>query len=227
MVSKDVLVENMDLIGGYLLVLLILFAANVSLLMGNYKLDNFRIFTISAAYFISSTAIMLISTNFFGGLSFMAGYFSYLFLALSIAIFIIIIYYSRGSENLKNSIVLLILLWAVSMIALSSNAELSLIDMLTYSLFGFIIMFLTYKLSKLLVHAKRDYPVIVREFMCLSAILMLIFALTYNSTMTLDYRMFNPFLILTPTYKVIYVVIGVIAGVIIGFVLDDNRGGNS
>ena len=218
----------MDLIGGYLLVLLLLFAANISLLMGNYKFGNSRLLLISACFFIISAALMFISNSFLNSLSFLIGYLSYFFLVLSIAIFTVIIYYSRDSgKNLKNSIIFILLMGTVSVIALSGNAELSIADMLTYSLFGFIIMFLTYNLSKLLVHAKREYPVIVREFMCLSAILVFIFALTYNSTLTLDYKIFNPYLILTPTYQVIYVTIAVIVGLIIGFVLDDNIGGNS
>lgn len=214
--------------GGYLLILLILFAANISLLFGNYKFSNSKLIGISASFFIVSTALIFISNNFLNSLSFLIIYLSYFFLVLSVAIFIIIIYYSRDSNrNLKNSIIALLLFTIISIIVLSSGAKLSLFEMLAYSLFGFLIIFLVYKLSKLLVHAKRDYPVIVREFMCLFAILVLIFALTYNSTLTLNYKMFNPFLILTPTYQVIYVVIGVIVGVVIGFVYDDNMGGNS
>ena len=218
----------MDLIGGYLLVLLILFAANISLLIGNYKFNNPKLFGISISFLIISAALMFISNTFLNRLSFLISYLSYFFLVLSIAIFIIILYYSRdSSKNLKNSIIILILFTIISIIALSSTAQLSLFDMLTYSLIGFLVLFLVNKLSKLLVHAKREYPVIVREFMCLSAILVLIFALTYNSTLALNYKMFDPFLILTPTYKIIYVIIAVIVGVIIGFVLDDARGGNS
>ena len=63
--------------------------------------------------------------------------------------------------------------------------------------------------------------------MCLFSILTLIFALTYNSTLNLDYSMFSPFLILTPTYQLIYVIIAIIAALIIGVFINDSRGGNS
>jgi hypothetical protein len=99
--------------------------------------------------------------------------------------------------------------------------------MLLYSLFVFIILFVVYQLTKLLHHAKREYPVIVGEYMSLFAVLMFIFALTYYSTMTLDYTMFSSFLILTPTYQLIYVVIGIIAVLIAGVLLNDTKGGNS
>ena len=63
--------------------------------------------------------------------------------------------------------------------------------------------------------------------MCLSSILIFIFALTYNYTLNLDYSMFTPFLILTPTYQVIYVLITVFAILVFGVLLNDAKGGNS
>lgn len=218
----------MDLIGGYLLVLLILFVTNITLLFGNYKINNSKLFGLASSIFIVSAVLMFISNTFLKDLSYLMIYFNYLFLVLSIAIFLIIIYYSRDSgKNLRNSIILMTLLFAVMISALSFAAELSLFDILTYSLFGFAVTFLVYKLSRLLVYAKRDYPVIVREFMCLFTILILIFSLTFNSVLNLDYDLFNPFLILTPTYQLIYIIIVIIIGVIIGFVYDDIKGGNS
>ena len=218
----------MDLIGGYLLVLLILFAANITLLFGNYKINNSKLFGLASSIFIVSAVLMFISNTFLKDLSYLMIYFNYLFLVLSIAIFLIIIYYSRdGSKSLRNSIILMMLLFAVMITVLSFAAQLSLFEILTYSLFGFAVTFLVYKLSRLLVHAKREYPVIVREFMCLFAVLIFIFSITFNSVLNLDYKLFNPFLILTPTYQLIYIIIAIIIGVIIGFVYDDIRGGNS
>ena len=99
--------------------------------------------------------------------------------------------------------------------------------MILYSLCVFIILFVVYQLSKLLHHAKRQYSVIIGEYMCLFSILTLIFALTYNSTLNLDYSMFSPFLILTPTYQLIYVIIAIIAVLVIGVFINDSKGGNS
>ena len=37
---KNIWVEKMDLIGGYLLIILLLFSANITLLVGNYKINT-------------------------------------------------------------------------------------------------------------------------------------------------------------------------------------------
>jgi predicted transporter len=115
---------------------------------------------------------------------------------------------------------------AVSTVLFSSQTSLDMLTMVLYSLFVFIILFVVYQLTKLLHHAKRQYPVIIGEYMSLFSILMFIFALTYNSTMALDYSKFTPFLILTPTYQLIYVVIGIIVVLVAGVLINDTRGGN-
>ena len=63
--------------------------------------------------------------------------------------------------------------------------------------------------------------------MCLFSILVFIFAVTYNSTVNIDYTMFSSFLILTPTYQLIYVIIAVVVTLIAGMLLNDSKGGNS
>jgi hypothetical protein len=60
--------------------------------------------------------------------------------------------------------------------------------------------------------------------MCLASILIFIFSLTYYSTITLDYTAFTPFLILTPTYQLIYVVIGIVVVLVAGVLINDYRG---
>lgn len=216
----------MDLIGGYLLVILILFAANFSLLMGNFKIGNVKLIGISFATFIASFALMNVSKHLGSPLSFLMDNFSYFFIAIAILLFLIFLHYFR-KNNLKFSIVSTAILFIISLVCLSSQSELSLFDGLLYSLFGFLTVFLVYQLTKLLVHAKRDYPVIIGEYMSLFSILLFIFGLTYNSTRSLNYLMFSPFLILTPTYKLIYVVIGIVVVLIIGVVYNDNAGGSS
>ena len=86
-----------------------------------------------------------------------------------------------------------------------------------------IMIILTIQLSKLLIYAKRPYNVIIGEYMSLMAILVFIFGLTNNSIMRLNHEMFSSFLILTPTYQLIYVIIGIIFVLIIGFYLNDKN----
>ena len=216
----------MDLIGGYLLVLLILFTANISLMMGNFKIGNVKLIIISSAVFVISFVLMNFSTYAKVPLSFLMDNFSYFFIIVAILLFLTFLYYFR-KNNLKQAIISIAILSVISIAGLSSQSELQISDCLLYSLFSFLVMFLVYQLTKLLVHAKRDYPVIIGEYMSLFSVLLFIFGLTYDSTRSLNYTMFSPFLILTPTYQLIYVIIGIIVVLVIGVVYNDNRGGNS
>ena len=215
----------MDLIGGYLLIILVLFAANVALMLGNYKLSNVKVIVLSYACTAVTFALMSVSAYMNAPLSFLLYNFSYLFLIITILIFASIVYYIKR-DDFRLPFYAILVTSAVSTILFSSQTSLDILSMILYSLFVFIILFVVYQLTKLLHHAKRQYPVIIGEYMSLFSILMFIFALTYNSTMALDYTKFSPFLILTPTYQLIYVVIGIIVVLVAGVLINDTRGGN-
>ena len=213
----------MDLIGGYLLVVMALFVANIALMLGNYKLSNLKVIVLSLICSAITFAIMNASSLLNGQLSFLSDYFSYLFLAIAIIIFVSIVYYIRR-DDFKIPFYSISLAFVISTVLLSSQANLDFLSMALYSLLVFIILFVVYQLTKLLHHAKRQYPVVIGEYMSLFSILMFIFALTYNSTKALDYSMFSPFLILTPTYQLIYVIIGIIVVLVVGVLINDTRG---
>lgn len=218
----------MDLISGYLLILLMLFATNIALLVGNYKINNIKLILISFGFTIISFVIMNMSIYFKDALSFLLDNFSYYFLIISILIFAIMLYYRKDSgNNLEKSIYALSVMLFISIVFLASQSDLTFLISVIYSLITFIIIFFVYMLTKLLVHAKREYPIIIGEYMTLASILVFIFALTYNSTKYLNYSMFSSFLILTPTYQLIYVIIGLVVVMIIGLLYNDFRGGNS
>ena len=213
----------MDLIGGYLLVVMVLFVANIALMLGNYKLSNLKVIVLSLICSAITFAIMNVSSLLNGQLSFLLDYFSYLFLAITIIIFVSIVYYIRR-DDFKIPFYAISLAFVISTVLLSSQANLDFLSMALYSLLVFIILFVVYQLTKLLHHAKRQYSVVIGEYMSLFSILMFIFALTYNSTKALDYSMFSPFLILTPTYQLIYVIIGIIVVLVVGVLINDTRG---
>ena len=215
----------MDLIGGYLLIILVLFAANVALMLGNYNLNNVKVMVLALACAVVTFALMSVSAYLKAPLAFLLYNFGYLFLIITIVIFASVIYYIRQND-FRLPFYAIILASAVSTVLFSSQTSLDMLTMVLYSLFVFIILFVVYQLTKLLHHAKRQYPVIIGEYMSLFSILMFIFALTYNSTMALDYSKFTPFLILTPTYQLIYVVIGIIVVLVAGVLINDTRGGN-
>ena len=213
----------MDLIGGYLLVMLVLFAGNIALLMGNSKINNLKLILISL--FFSIIVFMILNISVYLKIS-LLDYFGYIFLIISIVLFFVIFYFIRNNK-VKLALYSVMALFFISLILFCSQTSLNHLERITYSLCIFIILFVVYQLSKLLHHAKRQYSAIIGEYMCLFSILTLIFALTYNSTLNLDYSMFSPFLILTPTYQLIYVIIAIIAALIIGVFINDSRGGNS
>ena len=213
----------MDLIGGYLLVMLVLFAGNIALLMGNSKINNLKLILISL--FFSIIVFMILNISVYLKIS-LLDYFGYIFLIISIVLFFVIFYFIRYNK-VKLALYMVMALFFISLILFCSQTSLNHLERIIYSLCIFIILFVVYQLSKLLHHAKRQYSAIIGEYMCLFSILTLIFALTYNSTLNVDYSMFSPFLILTPTYQLIYVIIAIIAALIIGVFINDSRGGNS
>ena len=219
-------VWKMDLIGGYLLILLVLFASNIALMLGNYKFDNVKLIMVSALSFGISFSLMYVSGYLNAPLGFLLDYFGYLFLIIATIIFVSWIYYQKTGK-FEKSLYAIMFAFLISIVLFASQATLDVLTMLLYSLFASIVLFVVYQLTKLLHHAKRDYPVIVGEYMSLFAVLMFIFALTFYSTMTLDYTMFSSFLILTPTYKLIYVIIGIVVVLIVGVIINDAKGGNS
>ncbi len=216
----------MDLIGGYLLIVLILFIANISLFMGNLKLSNIRLGTISIFTLIILFAMINISGYLTDSLAFLENYFSYFFIMLSVLVFLTFVYYFRKND-LKFSIASIGVLLIISIVCLSSQSSLSLFDSTLYSLFGCLTLFLVYQITKFLFHAKREYPVIIGEYVSLFSILLFILGLTYDSTRYLDYNSFTPFLILTPTYKLIYIIIGIIVVIIAGLLYNENKGGSA
>ena len=213
----------MDLIGGYLLVMLVLFTGNIALLMGNVKINNLKL--IATSILFSIVVFIILNVSVYLNI-FIVDYFSYIFLIISLILFFVIFYFIRNN-NFKLALYSVLALFIISLTLFCSQTSLNYLEMILYSLCVFIILFVVYQLSKLLHHAKRQYSVIIGEYMCLFSILTLIFALTYNSTLNLDYSMFSPFLILTPTYQLIYVIIAIIAVLVIGVFINDSKGGNS
>lgn len=216
----------MDLIGGYLLLLLVLFTANIALMLGNYKFNSVRLIAVSAISFVISFSLIYVSGHLNAQLAFLLDNFSYIFLIIAAIIIVSMICYVKKG-NFKASLYVMLITFLISMVLFASQASMDIFTTLLYSLLVFIMLFIVYQLTKLLHHAKREYPVIVGEYMSLFAVLMFIFALTYNSTINLDYTMFSSFLILTPTYQLIYVIIGIIVVLVVGVLINDGKGGNS
>ncbi|MDL2270630.1 peptide ABC transporter permease, partial [Methanobrevibacter sp. OttesenSCG-928-I08] len=87
----------------------------------------------------------------------------------------------------------------------------------------FIIIIFIFIISKLLIYAERPFPVLIGEYTILEALLLLLFALTFESVKNVDYTMFSSFLILTPTYQLIYVLIVLGGLLLLGLYLNDKK----
>jgi hypothetical protein len=210
----------MDLMSAYLLIVLVLFAGNIALLLGNSRFSNPKLVMISLTF--SIVTFLLINASSYLNI-YLLDYFAYVFLIAAILVFALMVYCTRNNKP-KELLCSVVLIFIILTILISSQANLDFFYTILYSLLVFIILFVVYQLTKLLHHAKRQYSVIIGEYMCLASILVFIFAMTYNSTITLDYTAFDPFLILTPTYQLVYVVIGIVVVLVAGVLLNDYRG---
>lgn len=206
--------------GGYLLILLMVFAGNIALLLGNYRLNNLKVIAISAISSIIS--FILIFTSNYINIQIL-DYFGIIFFVISILTFVSMFYFIKKGK-FKMLLYSIIVLFIISTVLVSSQTDIDIFDTLLYSLLVFIIFFVVYQLTKLLHHAKRQYSVIIGEYMSLASILIFILALTYDSTRTLNYSMFSPFLILTPTYQLVYIIIGIIVVLVAGVLINDKGG---
>lgn len=213
----------MDLIGGYLLVMLVLFTGNIALLMGNVKINNLKLIAISILFSIG--VFIILNVSVYLNIS-LLDYFIYIFLIISLILFFVIFYFIRNN-NFKLALYSVLALFIISLTLFCSQTSLNYLEKILYSLCVFIILFVVYQLSKLLHHAKRQYAVIIVELYVKAKINVNIENKHIYSTLNLDYSMFSPFLILTPTYQLIYVIIAIIAVLVIGVFINDSKGGNS
>lgn len=208
-----------DLILGYLLVINILFSANIGLFLGNFGWDNKKSSLVSILigiiFFIVTFTSTLITID-------VIGYLTYIFILASLLIFIILIYYLKV-DKFKVALMFTIILYYIISFLLACQLDWSAFNGLLLSVVSIIVMIVAFQSSKLLMYAKRPYNVIIGEFMSLFGILIFLFGLTNMSIMQLDYVMFSSFLILTPTYQLIYVLIGIVIVLIIGLYLNDNK----
>ena len=165
-----------------------------------------------------------ISSYFKDSLSFLAGNFGYLFVVMAAVLFVLTWIYLKKENNLKEVTLITAVLFYISILCIDAHIDrFSIFNSLLLTLFLVIMMFVVYQLSKLLFYAKREYSLIVGEFMILESILIFILGLTYWSVKELDYSMFSAYLILTPTYKLVYVIILMIFILIVGLYYNDKQ----
>ena len=100
----------------------------------------------------------------------------------------------------------------------SDNLVLSALELAILSV---VVMFLVYKISRIFDRAKRPYYAVIGEYMFLEFIFILILALTFGSVRELDYSIFKSFLILTPTYQLMYAILAILIILVLGVLYSD------
>lgn len=214
----------LSLFEGYLLIFVALFAVNIGLFLGNFKTNNLKAIIVAVLSGILLIGVNSISGYFKDSLSFLAGNFGYLFIVAAAVLFVLTWIFLKKENNLKEVTLITAVLFYISILCIDAHIdEFSVFNSLLLTLFLVIIMFVVYQLSKLLFYAKREYSLIVGEFMILESILIFILGLTYWSVKELDYSMFSAYLILTPTYKLVYVIILMIFILIVGLYYNDKQ----
>ena len=214
----------LSLFEGYLLIFVALFAVNMGLFLGNFKINNSKAILISLLSGILLIGVNSISSYFKDSLSFLAGNFGYLFVVMAAVLFVLTWIYLKKENNLKEVTLITAVLFYISILCIDAHIDaFSIFNSLLLTLFLVIMMFVVYQLSKLLFYAKREYSLIVGEFMILESILIFILGLTYWSVKGLDYNMFSAYLILTPTYQLVYVIILMIFILIVGLYYNDKQ----
>lgn len=212
-----------DLIWNYLIILELILGFNIGLFLRDFKISKLKYFTISFLLAIVIFILSFFSNAFRINLSFMNNNLGWLFIVAAIILFFIEYIYIKKNEKLFCAFAVMFLLSVIMFILSSQFVEVTVFDSLLWALFLFIILISSYPISTLLYYAKNEYSVVVGEFISIEAILVFVFGITFWSVSSIDYKMFSSFLILTPTYKLIYVIIGLVFVMILGLYYNDRK----
>ena len=217
----------MDLIFEYLIVFILLFSANIAFLVkkSNFNKNKFIHFAFiyGAIVFILSFICPSLSLG-----EYIIPLMPYILGLVSLLILILAIrYVSFGRNfNVENDKIVLygtilssfISIMALSLCLKSDNLPLNALELAILSI---VVMFLVYRISRIFNKAKRPYYAVIGEYMFLEFIFLLILALTFSTVRELDYSIFKSFLILTPTYQLLYVIVIILIIMVLGVLYSD------
>ena len=189
----------MDLIFEYLIVFILLFCTNIAFLVRKSDFNKNKFIILAVTY----AAIVFV-------LSFILPY-------LNLSEYLI-----PFMPCILGFVSLLILILAIRHVSLGRNFNIDNDKAVFYgTVLSSSVMFLVYKISKIFNKAKRPYYAVIGEYMFLEFIFSLILALTFSTVRELDYSIFKSFLILTPTYQLMYMIIAIIMIVVLGVLYGD------
>ncbi|AMK14586.1 hypothetical protein [Methanobrevibacter olleyae] len=217
----------MDLILEYLIVFILLFVTNIAFLLrkSNFNGNKFILFLLIYG------AIVFILSLTFSSLSFgeyIIPIMPYILGLISLLMLVFAIRFVSfgGNFNILDDKVVFygtilssfISITTLSLCLKSDNLVLSSLELAVLSV---IVMFLVYKISRIFDNAKRPYYAVIGEYMFLEFIFLLILALTFSTVRELDYSIFESFIILTPTYQLMYMIIIILIILVLGVLYSD------
>ena len=220
----------LNLIFNYLIIFILVLGITIGFFVSKSGFNNKKAIGI---FLITSFLLFLalfFSKNLFNLFNFLEDYMYILFFTVAIVLFIMDLAFIKLNSNDKlysdgkNTIfaVLSIFITLIVSFMMASQYEiLGIFDIVLSVVVLFIASFVAFQLSKLLQYAKRPFHLIISEYVILEIILIAILGLTYTSTKNLDWTMFSSYLILTPTYLVLYTIVAIIGILLIGVYLND------
>jgi len=212
-----------ELILGFLIITIALAGLNAGFLIGKKKFNNKKaVICIFSTFFIFLLLNILLNNSF----KFLNSYLDILFIIVSIFLIIMAVLFVFNYKKEISSdtpLILAVISLLILAILLKSQIENNNIDNLINSLVFIFTGFLSYFLSKLLIHAKRPFSLLISELIILESIFFFLLGLTYDSIGKLNYNMFKSFLILTPTYQLLYIIIGCLGLLLAGAYFNDRK----
>lgn len=217
----------MDLIFEYLIVFILLFCTNIAFLVrkSDFNKNKFIILAVTYAAIVFVLSFILpylnLSEYLIPFMPCILGFVSLLILILAIR------HVSLGRNfNIDNDKAVfygtvLSSLLSISALSLCLKSDNLVLNSFELAILSIAVMFLVYKISKIFNKAKRPYYAVIGEYMFLEFIFALILALTFSTVRELDYSIFKSFLILTPTYQLMYMIIAIIMIVVLGVLYGD------
>lgn len=217
----------MDLIFEYLIVFILLFVANIAFLARKSNFNKNKFIQLALTY-ASIVFILSFICPYLNLSEYIIPFMPYILGLVSLLILILAIrYVSFGRNfNIENDKLVFygtifssfLSIFALSLCLKSDNLVLSSLELAILSI---AVMFLVYRISKIFNKAKRPYYAVIGEYMFLEFIFLLILALTFSTVRELDYSIFKSFLILTPTYQLMYAIIAILIIMVLGVLYSD------
>lgn len=239
----------MDLVFEYIIIFILLFSVSLSLIGKQLDIGKKNFFLFSIVYSILIFCLSIIINHISFSINLVIEYLPYIFAIGSFLTFAVAMIYivawkkskddfcikfkvfnkeislftkDRKFYNNKFIFILMILISLLfivfSIMGLKNN---NLVCSLEFAITSLLSLIIFYTLSKILLNAKREYSVLVGEYLCLKFIFLIILSMTFVTVRTLDYSMFSPYLILTADDIIIMMLLLLGFIVLVGVLLND------